>query len=316
MSILSLSSSLTPTPQTIAGQLTSAITADQAQQATLETEISSGTVVNQPSDNPALAADIMTLNASVTRAQQYVSNATAGEGWLQQGTATLNQVMSVLQSVTSAVESVSGEALSGQKAAIAGISTQVASGLQQILGLANTTYAGQAIFAGTGNATQAYDSTGTYVGAGSAPSETVAPGVTVSTGVLGTTVFGTGASGLLTGAGNTTGSGTVGVLQQIVNDLNSGNLSAVETTDLTNLQAATATVANAAAQLGANYQNMQAFTAQATSTQSALQTQVGTMQNVNMAQATTQLTEAQDNYQAALWATSQISQDSLVQFLS
>jgi len=316
MTIAALSSmSLTPTPQTIAGQLTSALTSDQSQQAILEEEISTGLVVNQPSDNPALAADVITLNASNARAQQYVSNATAGEGWLQQGTSTLNQALSVLQTVTSAVESVSGEALSGQQAAITGIATQVASGLQQLLGLANTTYGGQAIFSGTGNATEAYDTSGNYVGAGSPPSETVAPGVTVSTGITGPDVFGTGTAGLLTGAGDTTGTGTVGVLQQIVNDLTSGNLTAVESTDLPNLAAATATVENAAAQLGANYQNMQAFTAQATSTQAALQTQIGTMDNVNLPQATTQLTEAQDNYQAALWATSQISQDSLVQFL-
>lgn len=321
MSVLSLSaSSLTPTPQTIAGQLTSAITADQAQQATLESEISSGSVVSQPSDNPALAAEVITLNASATRAQQYVSNATAGEGWLQQGTSTLNQALSVLQTITSAVESVSGEALSGQKAAITGIATQVASGLQQLLGLANTTYGGQAIFSGTGNPNKAYDASGNYLGSTTtAPSETVAPGVTVTTGVLGPSVFGSGTTGLLTGAGNTspsTSGNPVGVLQQIVNDLNSGNLTAVETTDLPNLQAATATVESAAASLGADYQNMQAFTAQATATQAALQTQLGTMQDVNLAQASTQLSEAQTSYQAALWATSQISQDSLVQFLS
>ncbi len=304
---------LSPTPQTIAGQLITSIGTDQSQIATLQEQISTGMVINQPSDNPALAADVMTMNSSLTRAQQYVSNAADGQGWLAQGTSTLNQVMSALQSITSAVESVSGQALSGQTAAVNGIAAQVASGLQQILGLANTTYNGQAIFAGTGSTTQAYDSTGTYLGNTTAPSRTVAPGTQVTIAQIGSTVFGSGTAGLLTGAGAT--SGSVGVLQQIVNDLKAGNLSAATGADLQNLQAATATVANAAATLGANYQNMQAFSAQATATQQALQTELGNLQDTNLPKAATQLTEAQSSYQAALWATAQVSQQSLVQFL-
>ncbi|MDA8280841.1 MAG: flagellin [Actinomycetota bacterium] len=310
MTAISFSSpALSPTPQTIAGQLITSIGTDQSQIATLQEQISTGTVVNQPSDNPALAADVMTMNSSLTRAQQYVSNAADGQGWLQQGTSTLNQVMSALQSITSAVESVSGQALSGQTAAVNGIAAQVASGLQQILGLANTTYNGQAIFAGTGSTTQAFDSSGTYQGNSTAPSRTVAPGTQVTIAQIGSTVFGN----LLTGAGVT--SGSVGVLQKIVNDLRSGNLSLATGIDLQHLQTATATVANAAATLGANYQNMQAFSAQATATQQALQTELGNLQDTNLPKAATQLTAAQNSYQAALWATSQISQQSLVQFL-
>jgi flagellar hook-associated protein 3 FlgL len=309
---------LTPTPQVEAQQLVGAITANQAQQATLEQQISSGTVVSQPSDNPTLAAQVITLNASLTRAQQYVANANDGEGWLEQGTATVNQVLQTLQSVEQAVESVSGEALSGQQAAITGIATQVANSLQELLGLANTTYNGQAIFAGTGGSggpTVAYDANGNYVGTSTVPSRTVAPGVQVPIAVTGPSIFGssTSATGLLgTGAGGT----AVGVLQQIVNDLNSGNLTAATTTDLNHLQSAMQTVEGAAAQLGAYYQNMQAFTAQATATQQALQTEVGNAQDTNIPEATTQLTEAQQAYQEALWATAQTEQVSLVQFLS
>lgn len=319
MSDLSVTApSLSPTPLTISQQLTSAITSDQSQQATLEEEISSGTMVNQPSDNPTLAAQVITLNASLTRAGQYVANANDGEGWLQQGTSTLNEAMSTLQSIEQAVESVSGESLSGQQAALTGIATQVSGGLQELLGLANTTYNGQAIFAGTGGtggAAQAYDANGNYVGGTGVPSRTVAPGVQVNVAMTGPQIFGssTSTSGLLgTGAGGT----AVGVLQQIVNDLNSGNVTAVTTTDLGNLQSAMQQVESAAASLGADYQNMQSFTAQATDTQQALQTELDNAQDTNLAQTTTELTQAQQSYQEALWATAQTEQTSLVQFLS
>lgn len=316
---------LVPTPTTVAQSLVGAINNNESQQAQLEEEISSGYTVNQPSDNPALAAQIITLNSGLSRAQQYVANANDAEGWLNQGNSTVNEVLSTLQSIQSAVESVSGEALTGQATATQAIAAQVQSGLQQLLGLANTTYDGQSIFAGTG--AQAYSSDGAYLGSGTSPTRTVAPGVTVSVAVSGTTIFGDGNdanppnSG--SGSGTTwnilgTGSGgtQVGVLQQIVNDLQNGNLSAATGQDLQDLQSAITQVEGAAGQLGADYQNIESFTSQATDTQQALQTEIGNAQDVDLAQATTQLTEAQQSYQAALWATAQTEQESLVQFLN
>ena len=297
---------LLPTPQTVSQQLISGITTDQAQQATLEEEISSGVTINQPSNNPALTAQYLTLNAGLTRAGQYVSNATDGEGWLQEGTSTLNQAMSVLQNVEQAVVSVSGQSLAGQQGAITGISAQVSAGLQELTDLSNTTYAGQYIFSGTAN-TQPYDSAGNYQGTPGVPSRTVAPSTQVAIAIPGTAAFGQGTTGLL---------GSSGILQQIVTALGSADPSTAVEPLLSKLQGAMSQMAAAAATLGANYQNMQTFTAQATATQQALQTEIGTMVDVNLPQATSQLTQAQDSYQAALWATSQISQDSLVNFLS
>lgn len=326
MSTLGISApALLPTPTTVAQQLIDAIGSSQAQQATLEQQISSGFTVNQPSDNPALAAQVITLNASLTRAQQYVANANDAQGWLRQGNSTVNQALSALQSIQSAVESVSGQALTGQATATQAIADQVAGGLQQLLGLANTTYDGQAIFAGT--SAKAYSADGAYLGSAGTPTRTVAPGVTVGVAVPGTTIFGDGNQANPPGSG--AGSGTTwnilgtgaggtqtGVIQQIVNDLRAGNLSAATGQDLQHLQQAITQVEGAAGQLGADYQNIQAFTAQATATQQALQTEIGNAQDVNLAQATTQLTQAQQSYQAALWATSQTVQASLVQFLS
>jgi len=300
------SAGLVPTPQTVSQQLISGITTDQAQQATLEEEISSGITIDQPSDNPALTAQYLTLNAGLTRAGQYVSNATDGEGWLSEGTSTLNQALSVLQNVEQAVESVSGQSLAGQEGAITGISTQISAGLQELTDLANTTYDGQYIFSGT-SSSPPYDAAGTYVGTADVPSRTVAPSTTVNVAIPGSQAFGSGATGLL---------GTSGILSQIVTALGGRDPVATTAPLLTSLQTAMSTMAAAAASLGADYQNMQTFTAQATATQQALQTEIGTMVDVNLPQATTQLSEAQNSYQAALWATSQISQDSLVNFLS
>jgi len=301
------------TPAIMANQLVSNITANQNLQAALETQISTGNAVNQPSDDPAAAARILQINAGLARAQQYSTNATEGLGWLSLGNSTMNQIISALQSAQQSVLSTSGTQLTGNPNAIQSLATQVKSVLNEVTQLANTQYGGQAIFAGTGNVSSAYDANGNYVGGGSAPTRTVAPGQQVPVAVTGPAVFGTGTTGLL---GTTPGS--LGVLAQIVSDLSTGttaSLTQVTTTDLGNLQSAISQVESQAAVLGTNYQQMQAFQQQATGTQQALQSELSGIQSADLPQAVMQLSQVQNSYQDALWATSKVTQDSLVQFL-
>jgi flagellar hook-associated protein 3 FlgL len=300
---------LTYTPTIISSQLVQNLNADQSQQATLEEQLSTGDLINTPSDNPAGASTLMQLNSSLARAQQYVSNANDGLGWLSLGTSTLNSVVSALQTAQQSVMALSGNSLSGQQAAITGTTAQLQSTLQQVLSLANTTYGNQAIFAGTGNVSQAYDSSGNYVGGGNAPTRTVAPGVTVPVSVTGPQVFGSGTSGLL---------GSSGVLQTLITDVSTGTSASLQkamSTDLTALNSAIQAVEGQAAVLGANYQRMQSFSQQATNSQAALQSQMSSLDSVNVAQATTQLTQDQQTYQTGLWAAAQIEQHSLVNYL-
>lgn len=302
-------SAISYTPTIIASQMVSNLTSDQNQQATLEQQLSTGNLVNSPSDNPAAAASIMQLNASLNRATQYSSNASDGLGWLSLGNSTINSVMSNLQTARQTVLALSGEMLSGQPGAITGAAAQLKAINQQILGLANTTYGGQAIFSGTGNVSTAYDPNGNYVGGGSSPTRTVAPGVQVPISTTGPAVFGSGSTGLL---------GPSGVLNTLVTDISTGtpaSLKKAQTTDLANLDTAMSTVSTAAAELGSNYQRMQGFATQATNAQSALQSQLSAEDSVNVAQATTQLTQDQQTYQTGLWATAQIDSHSLIQYL-
>lgn len=302
-------SAISYTPSMIGSQLLQDLSVDQSQQSTLETELSSGDLVNSPSDDPAAAASIMQLSSGLARAQQYVTNANDGVGWLSLGTSTLNSVVSTLQSAQQAVSALSGESLSNQQAAVTGTTADLQSALQQVLALANTTYGGQAIFSGTGNVNEAYDSNGNYVGGGSAPTRTVAPGVTVPVSQTGPEVFGTGSTGLL---------GSSGVLQTLINDVQTGTSASLQkatTTDLSALSSAIESVTGQAAVMGADYQRMTAFATQATNSQTALQTQISSEDSVDVAQASTQLTEDQQTYETGLWATSQIEEHSLVDYL-
>jgi flagellar hook-associated protein 3 FlgL len=311
---INATSAMVITPAVLAQGLITDLNGDQTSMASLENQISTGDAINTPSDNPAGAANILSLQSSLTRANQYSTNAADGLGWLQLGNSTVNSILGVLQNVQSLVESTTGEALSGATSAVTSIAAQVSSALSELTNLANTQYeGGQAIFGGTGASSAAYAADGTYLGAGTAPTRTVAPGTQISVGVTGPEIFGSGSTGLL---GQT--AGNMGVLAQIVQDLQANtpaSIKAATGTDLQNLQAAITHVEGVAGGLGANQQAVQGFSAQAVSTQTTLEQELSSVQSVNMAEAITSLQTLQTGYQAALYATSQISADSLVKYL-
>lgn len=301
------------TPQVLSQSLIDDLTGDQSSLSSLEDQIASGNQINSPSDDPAGASQILQLQAATTRANQYEQNATYGASVLSLGNSTVNSALSILQSLLSTMNGLSGDLLTSSSAVLSSAAQEVSGDLEQLVGLANTTYGTQPIFAGTGNTEEAYDSQGSYVGAGSAPTVTVAPGTTVAVGVTGPEVFGTGTSGLLSSV-----PGNLGVLAQLASDLQTGtpaSLAAVTSTDIPNLEAAISQVETAAASLGAQQQSMESFQSQATSTSTAMQTELSSVQSVNMAEALTNLQLQNNSYQAALYATSQISADSIVKYL-
>ena len=320
MSSINATTPIVVTPNLLASTMNAGLLTDQTNLANLQEQIATGNAINAPSDNPAGAANLLQLQAGLTRANQYSANAQDGTGWLTLANSTVSSVMSNLQQVLGLVQGVTGSSLTGQATTFQATAGQVSAALTEITNLANTTYEGnQALFAGTGNPTQAYDQNGNYVGGGNAPTRTVAPGTQIPVSVVGPTIFGTGAAG---GAGNgLLGNGTsgapVGVLQQIVNDLTSNppKLSSLSGSDLTNLQNAISTVESAAGTLGAFQQQVEGFAQQATSSATALTQQLGNVQSTNVAQAITSLQLQQTAYQEALYATSQLSTDSLAKYL-
>ena len=298
------------TPSVLAGSLERALRSDQAQIAISETQIATGQAVSLPSDNPAQAANVLQLGAAVSRAKQYAVNAQDGASRLSLANATVSSVLRVLQQVVSTLEVLIGDQTTGSQATVAGVSTAVASARTQLIDLANTLYAGQAIFSGTGTPRHAYSPTGTYVGAGTAPTRTVAPATRVAVSVTGPAVFGpTGPTGLL---------GKTGILATIAADLAKGTSASVSkaaTTGLSSLQTAMGKVEAQAGQLGADQQAIQGFAEQASAAVTSFEQELSAAQNVTMAQAITNLQAQQTAYKAALYVTSQLNAESLITYL-
>jgi flagellar hook-associated protein 3 FlgL len=125
-------------------------------------ELSSGRSVNVPSDNPAAAALLVANNDEATFNSGYLQTLTSVQGKVSTADSTLSSVVTALQrAISLGVEGANGTLSDSDRASIA---NEVQAIQSQLLSLANTSYEGHYVFAGTKT------DTAPYVADNSAPS--------------------------------------------------------------------------------------------------------------------------------------------------
>ncbi len=117
-------------------------------------QIASGQSVSKPSDNPS-AASLLVQNADQTsEADQFLRSIGSVQGEMQNADATLSSVITVLQrAISLGTEGANGTLNQSDRQAIA---TEVQGIQSQLLSLANLTYQGVYVFAGTATQTTPY----------------------------------------------------------------------------------------------------------------------------------------------------------------
>lgn len=156
-------------------------------------QIASGESINVPSDNPAGAAQLVQNADQTAQADQFERSISSVQGNLQNADSTLNSVVTALQrAISLGVEGANGTLNSSDRAAIA-VEVQ---GIQtQLISLANLSYQGTYVFAGTASNTAPYvvDPTSpsgvTYVGNSEVNQITVGNHFTVQTNLPGSSLF-------------------------------------------------------------------------------------------------------------------------------
>ncbi|MFZ0284594.1 MAG: flagellar hook-associated protein FlgL [Terriglobales bacterium] len=119
----------------------------QQLQNTATLELSSGSSINKPSDNPAGAAQITRIDDLSSQLDSYQSSLSSISGQLSTADSTLDSVVTVLQrAISLGTEGANGTLSDTDRA---GVATEVTGIQSQLLSLANTSYQGQYIFAGT-----------------------------------------------------------------------------------------------------------------------------------------------------------------------
>ncbi|HYR42273.1 MAG TPA: flagellar hook-associated protein FlgL [Terriglobia bacterium] len=266
-----------------------------------QTEITSGDKINQLSDDPAGAADLVRLTGEKREIEQYTSNAASGKDRLDYTDTVLNSVQSLVQRVITL-----GQLGLGNPSNPASAYTTEMDGLRnQLVSTANTAFQGTFIFGGSVTNKPPYvlqpDTSVTYQGNSSATVVQVGRASTLQIQIPGSQVF----------------SGSINVfdvVKQLSDAIKSGDKTAIQG-QVTNLQQYYDSVSVVRSQVGSlsnaaqnTQSDLQAYELARASDQSRIQ-------SADLAQATTDFTQNQTALQAAVAAGAKVSQVSILDYL-
>jgi flagellar hook-associated protein 3 FlgL len=269
----------------------------------LQEQLSSGRLINRPSDSPVGTNDALRFRNEIKRQEQYNRNIDDGVGWL--GT-----IDKALGEVTNSTLRVRGLVLQGINAsadpvARQAIAEEVRNIRESVIAQANTEWLGRPIFVGTVNGpTESYNAAGVYQGSG-APEQilrTVGAGSPVRVNLTGPEVFGTPPNDLFD------------LLSQIETNLSTNNVTALSA-NLTALDTFRTQVQDAQSDVGARYNRLEAMKQRSTDSVLALTTGLSDVEDVDLPKTISALQLQEVAYQASLSAASRVIQPSLVDFI-
>lgn len=314
------------TQQTIQRSTLANVQMNLAAAAALQNEMSSGTKISKPSDDPSGTSALLRLKADQRAATQYQRNADDGTSWLSTIDSTLSSSVSTLQRARDlAIQS--GNTASMSPTGREALATEIDSLKAQLMSLANTKLLGRNVFAGTSNAATAITVTpGTPASAGPPPTAATpatyqandVPGATVQRRVSADTtvrvdasasaVFGTDTGGVVDPANPS----VFALLDKMSAEIRSG-VSA--TGDLTAIDARLSTISAQQSAIGAQQNQITSAQTVLANKQLALSTQVSSVDDVDLAEMILKIQQQSVTYQGALAAAGKSLQPSLMDYL-
>lgn len=269
--------------------------------ARLQEQLSTGRILNRPSDSPTDTTSAMRIRSSMADVKQYGRNANDGNGWL-------SQIDAALTSANDQVLRARDLALAGANQGVAGPTAReaMAAEIDQIRGglidTANSSYLGRPVFGGVTAGPRAYDATGTYVGTPGAVNRTVSAGSTIRVDVDGTQAFGP------------TGDSVFDHLEALSTALRAGDQAGISAS-IAALGADRDRITTTQTDVGTRQIRVEAAIQAAADDELKLSTSLSTVENADLPKVIVDLQMQQVAYQASLGATSRVMQPSLLDFL-
>lgn len=284
--------------------LLAAISASQQQINTDLQQIASGQSVNVPSDNPADATMLVRLAGKTAEADQFLRSASGISGEMQNADSALNSVVTVLQrAISLGVEGANGTLNDSDRAALAAELEGIKS---QLVSLANFSYQGSYVFAGTAtqNAPYVLDATTPsgvkYVGNDNVNHVTVGDQLSAQSNLPGSQIF------------STAGSDVFQAVQDLITGLNTNSNIDAAVNEVSNaydhINAQRVFYGNAINQLSAQQTFLNSQTTQ-------LAEQQNTVGGADLSKVISDLVNAQTSRQATLEAIAQTQQTNLFNYI-
>lgn len=262
-------------------------------------QLSSLQVVSRPSDDPVIAARVLTLNTVLGQNEQYGRNIADALSWVEMTEATLGKVNDVLQRARElAVYGATGTLEDTSRRALA---EEVGQLLDNLVELGNTSLAGRYIFGGTQTDAPPFAAGGTYSGSTQRLSWEISQGMVVEVSVDGKAAF--------------VDSGAFTALENLRSHLLSGQVQKVGGEDLAVLDLSIDHILNLRAALGARANRLEALKSQMESEQVNYQALKSKLNDVDLAAAVTEYKMNENAYQAALNVGARVIMPSLVDYL-
>jgi flagellar hook-associated protein 3 FlgL len=285
--------------------LLAALNQSELEEQQAELQISTGKSVNVPSDNPTAAALLVENNDQATLTSGYLQSISAVQGQLSTASSTLSSINSALQQALSlGVEAGNGTLSSGDLAAIA---NQLEGIQSQVISLANTAYQGNYIFGGSITTTAPYVVNAnspdgvSYVGNTDVNEVSIGNGYNLAVNVPGSQLFSANGNDVFLALNN--------LIQAVQGD--SGISTAVNA-----LSSAQTYLSAQAVFYGNATDQTQSQTTYLNAAQLQISQQHNTLGGSNMAEAASNLDQAQTDTQAALAAISKFAQNNLFDYLA
>jgi flagellin-like hook-associated protein FlgL len=129
----------------------------------LQQQLTSGRVINAPSDSPTGTNRAMQTRSEQAAVAQQARNISDATSWLEQGDSTLRELLSTTRRVRDLTLQGLNTGASSESSQQA-LATEVKSLREGLLGLANTVVQGRPLFGGITQGAKAYADDGTYAG--------------------------------------------------------------------------------------------------------------------------------------------------------
>jgi flagellar hook-associated protein 3 FlgL len=276
-----------------------------------QSELSSGTTIQEPSDNPFGASQVITLQSSLDGLTTYEKSAQDGISWLNTASGALANINEVSQRVRELlVQAANGI---NNKSDLEDIADEVQQITETVKQDADTQYAGQYVFSGTDTGVAPYEQgegKDAYKGNEGTISRAIGPGSTVNISVALSSVLGNGPA---SGDGK-----LLDTLRTITQNLREGTPAAIEAVsgaDLKSLDTNLEALANVQADAGAATDQLNTAVTRVQDLQTTTTAQLANVQDANIAQVAVEFSNQQSAYDAALRAGASIVQESLLEFL-
>jgi flagellar hook-associated protein 3 FlgL len=264
-------------------------------------QLSTGRVLNRPSDSPTDATSAMRIRSSLADQKQYLRNSEDGIGWLGQIDTTLTSVAGQIRRARELGQQGANGANASPQAREA-LAVEIEQIRDSLVSASNASYLGRPVFGGVVDGQRAYRPDGTFAGVAGEVCRTVARGVKVPVNVDGPSVFGPDGNNLFDNLG------------QLAASLRAGDTVALGA-ELGDLDVALTRVTSTLGDVGARYNRLDRSRQAAEELTLSLTSSLAQVENVDLARATMDLKLNEVAYQAGLAATARLVQPSLSDFL-